>query len=459
MKMSTLALAVSASVLATQAGAAGFFDDSKATVSSRTIYFENDNREQFGATPASDQRQTATGLLFNFISGYTPGTVGFGLDVQSMVGVNLGGGITHHGVNTANTVTPVETDGTPVDSWSRTGANLKAKLSKTELKIGNALQPNLPIMVANDGRLLPQTFEGGSITSKEIDNVTLNAGKFDKAASRASSNYSGMAVAGGTEDSNSFVYAGADWKVTKDLTLQAYHSELEDYYKQTFLGLVHVFPIADNQSFKTDLRYFDSRSDGKNGETGYLFNNNGGYAKNAGEVDNKTWSAMFTYTLGGHALMLGHQDVGDDGGFVWMSNGNITKDGTSRTHSEGQGGSSFYLFTDSMINQFARAGETTNFGQYSYDFAGLGVPGLKAAFVYLKGDNIKSQRGNLGDSSEWERDMRIDYTVQAGPLKGLGASLRRANYRGDFEGTNAQNSHIADQDQTRLIFNYTYAFK
>lgn len=459
MKKSTLALAVSVSVLATQAGAAGFFDDSKATVSSRTIYFENDNREQFGATKASDQRQTATGLLFNFISGYTPGTVGFGLDVQSMLGVNLGGGITHHGVNTANTVTPVETDGSPVDDWSRTGANVKAKISKTEFKLGNALQPNLPILVSNDGRLLPQTFQGGILTSKELDGWTFTGGKLTQAAGRASSDWAGMAVNGGTQDSNSFTFAGADWKVTKDLTLQAYHSQLEDYFKQTFVGLVHVYPIANDQSFKTDLRYFDSRSDGKNGQTGYVFNNNGGYAKNAGEVDNKTWSAMFTYTLGGHALMLGHQDVGDDGGFVWVNNGSITKDGTSRTHGMGEGGSSFYLFTDSMINQFARAGETTNFGQYSYDFARLGVPGLKAAFAYLKGTNIKSQRGNLGDSSEWERDMRIDYTFQDGPLKGFGATLRRANYRGDFTGTNAQNSHIADQDQTRLIFNYTYAFK
>jgi hypothetical protein len=463
MKKSTLALAVSVSVLATQAGAAGFFDDSKATVSSRTMYFENDNREQFGTAKASDQRETAEGLLFNFISGYTPGTVGFGLDVQSMVGIHLGGGISHHSTTTSNSFFPTDTDGSSTDSWSRTGANAKVKLSKTELKLGNALQPNLPILVANDGRLLPQTFEGGTITSKEIDNVTFNAGKLTKEAGRASSNYAGMAVAGATQDSNSFVFGGADWKVTKDLTLQAYHSELEDYYKQTFLGLVHVFPIAEDQSFKTDLRYFDSSSVGKNGQSaaGYRFNNNGGYAKNLGEVDNKTWSAMFTYTLGGHSLMLGHQDVGGDGGFVWMNNGNVSKDGTSATHGEGEAGSSFYLFTDSMINQFARAGETTNFGQYSYDFARLGAPGLKASLAYLKGTNIKAQNSatNLGDSSEWERDMRIDYVFQDGLLKGFGASLRRANYRGDFTGTNAQNSHIADQDQTRLIFNYTYAFK
>jgi hypothetical protein len=57
--------------------------------------------------------------------------------------------------------------------------------------------------------------------------------------------------------------------------------------------------------------------------------------------------------------------------------------------------------------------------------------------------------------------MRIDYVFQDGPLKGFGATLRRANYRSNFDnhGTAAQNTRISDADQTRLIFNYTYAFK
>jgi hypothetical protein len=43
MNKSTLALAVAVGVLAQQAGAAGFIEDSKASVSSRTYYFNNDN--------------------------------------------------------------------------------------------------------------------------------------------------------------------------------------------------------------------------------------------------------------------------------------------------------------------------------------------------------------------------------------------------------------------------------
>ncbi|EJM01880.1 outer membrane porin, OprD family [Pseudomonas sp. GM102] len=440
MKKSTLALAVAVGVLAQQAGAAGFIEDSKASVSSRTLYFDNDNREG-----GSDQRETATGLKFDYKSGFTQGVVGFGIDAQALVGIHLDGGKGHHPDN--NSFVPSDTDGSAVHNWSRLSGNVKALFSKTEAHLGGALAPNLPILIASDGRLLPQTFEGGTITSKEIDNVTFNAGQLEHAVGRAGTNSTGLAVNGGTEESNQFRYGGADWKVTKDLTLQYYYANLQDYYTQHFLGAVHVFPISEGQSFKTDLRYFDSSSDGRNGDAGYRFNNNGGYAKTPGEVDNKTWSAMFTYTLGGSAFLLGHQQVGDDGGFVYLNQGSLRSDSGGF---EGAGGSSFYLFTDSMINSFVRAGENTTFGQYSYDFTALGVPGLKAAIAYLYGDDIKSATGG-SDSSEWERDMRLDYVVQQGPLKGFGTTLRHGTYRGSSTG-------IADQDQTRLIFNYTYNF-
>jgi len=297
---------------------------------------------------------------------------------------------------------------------------------------------------------LPQAFEGGILTSKDLDNVTFTAGQLNKSIGRASSNWTDLSVAGATQTADQFRFAGADWKVTKDLTLQYYYANLEDFYKQHFLGLVHVYQIDNDQSFKTDLRYFNSSADGKNSEAaaGYRFNNNGGYASHTGEVDNQTWSAMFTYALGGHSFMVGHQQVGDSGGMVYLGQGNVV-DGRGRP--EGNGGSSFYLFTDSMINGFNRAGENTTFGQYSYDFAKVGVPGLKAAIAYLSGDDIRDVNRNLGSHSEWERDMRVDYVIQSGPLKGFGTTVRHGSFRGDSATT-------ADTDQTRILFNYTYSF-
>ncbi len=445
MYKSSLALAVALGVLAQQAGAAGFVEDSKLSLSSRTMYFNNDNREDHAKAGAErpDQRESGQGFKLDYISGFTEGTVGFGVDAQALWGIHLDGGEGYH----KSGFFPDDGKGSAAQ-WARFGANAKARFSKTEAHFGSALAPNLPILVSNDGRLLPQTFEGGTITSKEIDNLTINAGQLTHAMGRASSNRTGLSVSGSKQESNKFRYGGLDYKLTPDLTLQYYYSNLEDFYKQHFLGATHVFKIADDQSFKTDLRYFDSSSDGKNGnDSAYDFDNNKGYAKHAGEIDNKTWSAMFTYTLGGHALMLGHQQVGDDGGFVWLNQGGLVNDsGTS----EGAGGSSFYLFTDSMINQFARAGENTTFGQYSYDFAALGVPGLKASVAYLRGDDIRNKSGD-GSYNEWERDARVDYTIQQGTLKGLGFSLRQGVYRGSGESN-------PDQDQTRFIVNYTYAF-
>lgn len=449
MYKSSLALAVALGVLAQQAGAAGFVEDSKLSVSSRTMYFDNNNREAH-SDPRPDQRESGQGFKLDYISGFTEGTVGFGVDAQALWGIHLDGGQGYH----KGGFFPDKGDGS-ASQWGRFGANAKARFSKTEAHFGSALAPMLPILVSNDGRLLPQTFEGGTVTSKEIDNLTINAGQLTHAMGRASSNRTGLSVNGARAESNKFRYGGLDYKLTPDLTLQYYYSNLEDFYKQHFLGATHVFKIADDQSFKTDLRYFDSRSDGKNKDGGpgdYNFNNNNGYEKVDGKVDNKTWSAMFTYTLGGHAFLLGHQQVGDDGGFVWLNQGSLNN---SSGTSEGAGGASFYLFTDSMINQFARAGENTTFGQYSYDFARLGVPGLKASVSYLRGDDVRYRSGN-GTYNEWERDARIDYVLQEGTLKGLGFSLRQGVYRGSGGSTS---EFTKDQDQTRFIVNYTYAFK
>ncbi|MCY1355861.1 Porin-like protein NicP [compost metagenome] len=81
--------------------------------------------------------------------------------------------------------------------------------------------------------------------------------------------------------------------------------------------------------------------------------------------------------------------------------------------------------------------------EYGYDFSKVGVPGLKAIVTYLKGDNVDAANGDL---KEWERDFRLDYTLQDGPLKGLGFSWRNASQRGNV---------ATDADENRLILSYT----
>ena len=244
--------------------------------------------------------------------------MGFGVDAIGLYGVKLDSGKgTHYNANSAGKgglVFPSDSDGRAVDDFSSLGLTAKVKVSKTELRLGTLL-PKLPVVTSNDGRLLPQTFEGGQITSNDIENLTLVGGKLEHAKGRNSTNNDSLTIAGSNgatttktsnKRSNEFYFAGGDYKITKDLTAQYYYGNLEDFYKQHFLGLTHNWALPVG-AIKSDLRYFNSSSDGKNGNqegrlAGYR---SSGYQNNGGEVDNRTWSAKFTYSLQGHAVSAG----------------------------------------------------------------------------------------------------------------------------------------------------------
>jgi hypothetical protein len=370
--------------------------------------------------------------MLDFKSGYTDGMVGFGIDGLGLLGVTLDSGKGRH---VGSTMMPSDSDNRAVDEWSRLGLTGKVKMSKTEFRYGTLI-PKLPILVANDGRVLPQTFEGGQITSSEFKGLTLTGGRIEHATGRGSTDQTGLAVAGGTRESNQFDFAGGDWNVTKELTAQYYYANLDNYYKQHFLGLIHTLALSDNQSLKTDLRYFKTDSSGANsaGTSGYRMS---GYTKNVdGEIDNRTWSAALIYTLGGHAITAGYQSVSDGSNFTQLSQGSLVD--------KGAGGASLYLYTDRLIQSFARAGERTVFGQYAYDFAALGVPGLKGSVMYLSGDNIKTTSGD--NQKEWERDISLDYVLQSGALKGVGFGWRNGK----------SNSEAArNVDQNRVFVSYS----
>lgn len=428
-KNTVVTLALGALALSTQAQA-DFLSDSKATLGLRNFYFNNDNRD--GTATPSKTEEWAQGFMLDFKSGYTDGVVGFGIDALGLTGITLDSGKGRH---IGGSMIPSDSDGSAVDSWSRLGLTGKVKVSKTELRLGT-LMPKLPILVSNDGRLLPQTFEGGQITSGEFKDLTFTGGRIEHATGRGSSDQTGLAAVGGTRESNAFDFAGGDWKVTKDLTAQYYYAHLDDYYTQQFFGLIHTLTISDNQSLKTDLRYFKTNSSGANssGTSGYKIS---GYTRDGdGEIDNKTWSAALIYSLGAHAVTAGYQSVSSGSGFTQLNQGGLAD--------KGAGGVSLYLYTDRLIQTFTRAGERTAFGQYAYDFAGLGVPGLKASVMYLSGDNIKTTSGD--NQKEWERDISLDYVLQSGALKGVGFGWRNGK-------SNSEASR--NQDQNRLIVSYS----
>ncbi|WP_414820321.1 OprD family porin [Thiopseudomonas alkaliphila] len=431
--------AAGVALVAPSVAQADFVNDTKADLQMRNLYFNHDIRE----ANKGQSEEWGQGFVLNVQSGFTEGTVGFGLDAVAMLGLRLDGGGKETNrkagevdqTRVPGQLFPTKSNGKARSEYSKLGLTAKMRVSETEARIGT-LQPKLPILINNDGRLLPQMFEGGQITSKEIDNLTLTGGLINHAVGRSSTNRSGLAVADGSAESNKFWFAGGDWQAMPDLKAQYYFAKLEDYYKQNFLGLNHNWELGEKRSLNTDLRYFRTRATGANDKALGFQNKHtvGGYSKN-GKIDNNTWSLAFTYKMDAHALMLGHQRVSTGSNFVQLNQGKT---------GEGAGGASLYLHTDRLANSFSKAGERTTFVDYTYDFADLGVPGLKAGAAYLRGNNIQVK--DKSSAKEWERDLRLDYTVQEGTFKNVTLSYRNATFRSGAD---------KNVDQNRVIVNYT----
>lgn len=450
MKKSTLTLAVIAGVLglpmtAEQASAASsvfdtvagssFFKDSKATLGLRNFYVNEDTRHAGtrGAQTATDWGQ---GFALKYQSGFTEGPVGFGVDALGLWAVRLSGGGNGPGGDHRPSSFPSDS-GAPVDQFGSFGLTGKMRISKTIAEYGT-LTPNLPVIQTTDSRILTQTYRGGQITSKEIDNLTLVGGRMDHNKSRASSDMTGFGIQGYNSriDSNQFYYGGADYKVNKDLLVQYYYANMKDYYNQHFVGLIHNWGLPVG-SLKTDLRFFHSTSDGKNGRAsgraeGYVSRGYYGNGVTRGEVDNDAYSAMFTYSLKGHSLSAGYQVLTGKSDFPFINAGD---------------GDTAYLITNALMGRFQHAGERTWLAQYAYDFANIGLPGLKASAIYLQGSNVHTAGRDLKQN---EANVRLDYVVQSGMLKGLGFT-----YRGGMIRQSAKFPNDADRDHNRLIVSYS----
>ncbi|VXC42231.1 Porin-like protein GalP [Pseudomonas sp. 8Z] len=386
-------------VLAT---AGDFVDGAKVTLGMRNFYINRNFVDPaFGQGKAEEWTQS---FILDARSGFSEGPVGFGIDVLGMSAFKLNGGR-----GTRNTgLLPVHDDGRTADDFGRLAVAAKAKLSNTELKIGEWM-PVLPILRADDGRSLPQTFEGAQLTSSEITGLTLYGGQFRQNSPRNDASMEDMSSTGATTDRFNFV--GGEYKFNQDRTLIGlWNAELQDVYSQQYLQLLHNQPLG-NWILGANLGYFVGSEDG---------------SELAGELDNKTYSGLFSLKTGHHTFYVGLQKVSGD---AWMR-----VNGTS-------GGT---LANDSYNASYDNAGERSWQLRYDYNFAGLGIPGLTLMNRYISGDNVHTSSTN--DGKEWGRETELAYVVQSGPLKSLSMKWRNNTIRRDFSSN--------EFDENRLIFNY-----
>ncbi|SFB29143.1 OprD family porin [Azotobacter beijerinckii] len=434
----TLVLAIPA----VAADGEGFLEGATVNVLNRNIYFSQDFRhgDTFNNPQTGEKKhlraEWAHGVIANFESGFTPGMVGFGLDVRGQFGFKMDGGDGRVGNGMAgNGIIPrrgYDFDGKPKSQFGRTDVALKVRLfDDTVLRYGD-VRPLTPVVNTSDIRLLPQSFRGGNVVNTSIKGLTLQAGKLESSADRTATAHGGdlgTAYGGRFKDANDFVYFGADYQANDRLLLRVHHGRLDDVWNQLFLGFDLKQPLREGLTARAGAKYYRTRDTGQS---------------LVGDINNDSWSAHVGLDVGAHRFTVARTEIHGDTPFDYVWN---TWD--------------FYLDTFSQSSDFNSPNERVWMGRYDYDFAGLGIPGLTFTTRYMRGTKIDGTDAgshyaayqNTSHGREWENDIWVGYVVQSGPAKDLNFRVWHATHR-----VGGDNTASANLNELRLIFEYPLDF-
>ena len=403
----------------------GFVQGSSLNFNARN-YYMNRNRQQH----ADDNIEWGQGILGIFKSGYTQGTVGFGIDANAMLGLKLDGG----GGTDNSSILPVsDGNGKAPGSFSTAGATLKMRAFNTELKAGDLFLNN-PVIAGGETRMLPQTFRGVSLTNHSFDGFLIEGGQasFTKpynqsGHTRISTSYGSLAEG---DESQHLNWAGVAWSGLPGLTSSLYASELKDIWNQYYYDLDYTYALNDLVSLNPGLHFYHTQ------DTGDAL---------LGNIDNNTYSLHFTVGVGFHSVTAAYQRVNGNTPFDYINQGD-----------------SIFLDNSQQYSDFNGPNERSWKLKYAYDFAGLGLPGLTSALSYSRGKLDLTQvdpdsRGYASwysadgkNAEHWERDIDLKYVVQEGQAKDLSVRLQWATNRGG----NGYGALDQETDEYRVIVDY-----
>jgi hypothetical protein len=409
----------------------GFIEGSTLNVLARNFYFNRDDRKgQSSPTGNGYSEAWAQGFIGKFESGFTQGSLGFGLDAFAMYGLKLDSGTGRSGGKGSFGVLPVDSDNHPEDGYSKLGGAVKMRLLDTVIKAGDVF-PLTPVVAYGDSRVLPESFRGVTAQNTSIEGLSLQGGHLSGMSQPTQSGLDkGFATFyAGKVDSPWIGYAGGDYQVNKHLSVSLYTSRLKDAWDQYYFGSAASYPLNDDVSLFGDFNYYKAVDEGK---------------KRLGEFDNNIWSARLGVKVGAHSLALSHQRNNGDDDFDYLRMSD-----------------SIFLNNSIQYSDFNSPKERSWMLAYNLDMQAFGIPGLTFMTRYGKGTGADYSNANavymrrdaagdpLTDQRRWERDIEAKYVVQGGNLKDLSLRLRQATVRSSaFE---------SDLEEVRLIIEYPLA--
>ncbi|PTT27652.1 OprD family porin [Pseudomonas sp. HMWF021] len=423
-----------------QADAKGFLEGSTISGTTRNWY-ANEQLKRGGkftyrkdgvATPTDRRINWVQGTIVNFSSGFTEGTVGVSTEIAAYNAVALernrkdlasnNGGAPGSRPGAGNNRTLTKEGGDAEGQWSKLGlANVKFRVSNTTLTAGRQ-NFSTPIVDTIGNRALPSSFEGVSLHSEELNNLSFDAGSFDRVSPRTEESLSKFRTeysANGAETDRVSI-VGLNYQPLKSLKTSLYASKVEDFWNQYYFGATHELGDSNVVSLTTGLNYYKTVDTGK---------------KEMGEIDNDTYSLSFGLTHQAHSLTFSYQAINGDEYFDYLHETN-----------------GIYL-ANSLLSDFNGPNEKSFQVAYGLNMAEYGVPGLKFNIYQARGWGIDGTHytgtaydvRNMDGEHHYEYGIGATYAVQSGPLK---ATTIRGTYTAHRASENQSDGSI---NEFRLV--------
>jgi hypothetical protein len=428
--LSLLALSISTGQAAMAAGekGEGFIEGSSLTILNRNLYFNRDFRKgQSSSSGNGYSEEWAHGVIGRFESGFTEGTIGFGVDAFAMLGLKLDTGDGRSGAGGSVDVLPYNSLGQTEDNYSKLGGAVKARFMDTEIKAGDVF-PVSPVVQYGDARLLPESFRGVTVVNSSVEGLSLQGGRLHSMSQpNTSSMRDGFATFyAGEVDSPWIAYFGGDYMLNDNVGFSLYTSRLKDAWNQYYAGTTLSYPLADDVALIGGLNYYKAVDEGK---------------QLLGSFDNNIWSGKVGIQFGAHTVLVGLQRNNGDDDFDYLRQSD-----------------SIYLDNSIQYSDFNSPKEKSWQVRYDLDMEPFGVPGLSFMTRYAQGwdadysnaNEVYMRRDDNGDpltnQKRWERDIEAKYVVQTGSLKDMSFRVRQTTTRAtDYE---------SDLNEVRLIVEY-----
>lgn len=417
----TLAVVINAVLITSayaseQSDAKGFVEGAQGSVLLRNGFIQRDKKKGL-----KDTNSWVQSAMLNLESGFTQGPIGFAAGVVGDFSFKLG-----DNKNSGNSMVPRDSNGNPYDQWTRGGGFVKARASNTTLTYGTQML-DLPVLASMTTRNTPEYFEGTLITSHEIKDLELVAGKFTKnqLPEHIATDQNGL--------DRAYVW-GAKYKFNDQLNASYYGADIKDKIERHYVSAAYKQPLANDSSLSYEWAGYSTKF--KPGADTYF---SGGPNTRTEDLNNYIWAFSTTYSQGAHSVMGAYQQNTGGIGYDYGANQD--------------GGQSIYL-PNSYLSDFNSKGEKSVQLQYNLDLGAYNVPGLKWTTAFVYGWDIDVIGTNIDNANEREFFNQLSYTVQSGFAKDLKIRARYSILRESDVGANG----YGDTNETRIFVDFPIKF-